>query len=253
MDKREFAGLVVASPRLVFPFNFGSETATTLVVTNPSTERAAFKVMTTSPERYSVVPCYGLLKPGQSTKIKIRMRRYHHLVLRQQRYIDRFIIRSIKLNASVEQITPDLISGDQDKGEMYEVKLEAWLEEHGTDTSLTDVGSPQSARSNCPSVDVLNAPELNGMSKFSAHRAHSSPPSAECHRLGISGRGNSDEILTMRKNMDMLEKRLASLESHREKNKNQKAPQPRRRRGLNVIVYGLGFASGYFFRMLNSV
>ena len=65
--------LVINPTELRFKFELRKTIPVTLSLTNQGTERIAFKVKTTSPKKYCVRPSSGIVEPGTSRDVQVRL------------------------------------------------------------------------------------------------------------------------------------------------------------------------------------
>lgn len=60
------SGLLVFPRQLVFGLLLHRDSITALRIKNLTQQKRAFKVLTTTPERYSVIPCNGFVLPQET-------------------------------------------------------------------------------------------------------------------------------------------------------------------------------------------
>eukprot|EP00210_Caulerpa_lentillifera_P001971 g1891.t1 len=138
------SGLLVFPRQLVFGLLLHRDSSTSLRMKNLTQKRQAFKVFTTSPSRYSVIPCNGFILPQETTILTVTMRRFRHVPNRLGCCIDKFLIKGIQVDDSVLSVTSMLF---EDKRKVSKDKVEAWIDElYGTET-FTDFSPKQSEKS----------------------------------------------------------------------------------------------------------
>lgn len=96
-------------------------------LTNPSGERIAFKVKTTSPKKYCVRPSSGFIEPRSNKEVQVIMQAQREAPISYSDCKDKFLVQCIKVPASVKEVTPEVF--DPSKGaDIKQTKLRVILE-----------------------------------------------------------------------------------------------------------------------------
>ncbi|GMH34139.1 hypothetical protein BSKO_01973 [Bryopsis sp. KO-2023] len=85
----------------------------TLSLYNPTDERLAFKVKTTSPERYCVRPCTGVLDPDNSLDLQVILRAFDSVPVDMEGCFDKFLVQSTPVGAQDSTVTPEMFDGSR--------------------------------------------------------------------------------------------------------------------------------------------
>lgn len=119
--------LQVYPPDLRFAFELGKELTTTMFLANTGHERLAFKVMTTSPEKYCVRPCMGIIEANSSVQATVILQAYAEVPHDLHHCEDKFLVNSRVVPRGVQQVTDSTFPNDAGEG-LHEVHLNVSLE-----------------------------------------------------------------------------------------------------------------------------
>ncbi|KAL4444064.1 hypothetical protein ABPG75_011801 [Micractinium tetrahymenae] len=119
--------LVVAPTELKFRFELRKNVPCTLTLQNPTGERVAFKVKTTSPKKYCVRPSSGIVEPGSSKEVQVIMQAQREYPPSLADCKDKFLVQCVKLGASdAKEVTPDMFDAARQK-DIRQTKLRVVL------------------------------------------------------------------------------------------------------------------------------
>ena len=79
----------------------------TLTLHNPTEDRVAFKVMTTSPKKYFVRPSSGIVEAGAKREVQVIMQAQREYPPNMSDCEDKFRVQAIKIDLSVREVTND--------------------------------------------------------------------------------------------------------------------------------------------------
>ncbi|KAL6781127.1 hypothetical protein ACKKBG_A09935 [Auxenochlorella protothecoides x Auxenochlorella symbiontica] len=129
----EKANFVNVSPsELKFRFELKKNTPVTLTLQNPSGDRVAFKVKTTSPKKYCVRPSNGFVEPNSSKDVQVILQAQREMPASLADCKDKFLIQCVKLPGSlpeqneIKEITSDLFDTSRVK-DIRQTKLRVVL------------------------------------------------------------------------------------------------------------------------------
>lgn len=119
-------GLAISPTELKFRFELRKNIPVILSLTNPTGERIAFKVKTTSPKTYCVRPSSGFVDAGASLQV--------HIIRQAQREYppawgdtkDKFLVQSTRVSHNLTEITPDMFDSASNSS-LQQAKLRVTL------------------------------------------------------------------------------------------------------------------------------
>lgn len=104
--------LVVVPTELKFRFELRKNVPCTLTLQNPTGDRVAFKVKTTSPKKYCVRPSSGIVEPGGSKEVQVIMQAQREYPPSLADCKDKFLVQCVKLAGSAasdaKEVTSDM-------------------------------------------------------------------------------------------------------------------------------------------------
>jgi hypothetical protein len=103
-----FEGLKVTPSELKFRFELRKNIPVTLSLQNPTTERVAFKVKTTSPKKYCVRPSSGIVEPGATKDIQIIMQPQREAPPSLAECKDKFLVQSVIVEGTESEVTVEM-------------------------------------------------------------------------------------------------------------------------------------------------
>ncbi|KAL4429994.1 hypothetical protein ABPG77_004364 [Micractinium sp. CCAP 211/92] len=119
--------LAVAPTELKFRFELRKNVPCTLTLQNPTGERVAFKVKTTSPKKYCVRPSSGIVEPGSSKEVQVIMQAQREYPPSLADCKDKFLVQCVKLGANdAKEVTPDMFDAAKQK-DIRQTKLRVVL------------------------------------------------------------------------------------------------------------------------------
>ncbi|KAI7842517.1 hypothetical protein COHA_003871 [Chlorella ohadii] len=119
--------LVVGPTELKFRFELRKNVPCTLTLQNPTGERVAFKVKTTSPKKYCVRPSSGIVEPGSSKEVQVIMQAQREYPPSLADCKDKFLVQCVKLGASdAKEVTPDMFDATKQR-DIRQTKLRVVL------------------------------------------------------------------------------------------------------------------------------
>lgn len=117
--------LQVSPTELKFKFELRKNIPVILSLTNPTDEKMAFKVKTTSPKMYCVRPSSGFVEPKTNMQVQvIRQAQKEMPALGDTK--DKFLVQSTRVASSVSEITSDLFDASKNQ-RVSQVKLRVLL------------------------------------------------------------------------------------------------------------------------------
>ncbi|PRW50828.1 Vesicle-associated 1-2 [Chlorella sorokiniana] len=119
--------LVVGPTELKFRFELRKNVPCTLTLQNPTGERVAFKVKTTSPKKYCVRPSSGIVEPGSSKEVQVIMQAQREYPPSLADCKDKFLVQCVKLGSSdAKEVTPDMFDATKQR-DIRQTKLRVVL------------------------------------------------------------------------------------------------------------------------------
>jgi MSP (Major sperm protein) domain len=103
-----FEGLKVSPSELKFRFELRKNIPVTLSLQNPTTDRVAFKVKTTSPKKYCVRPSSGIVEPGATKDIQIIMQPQREAPPSLADCKDKFLVQSVIMEGPETEVTAEM-------------------------------------------------------------------------------------------------------------------------------------------------
>lgn len=100
--------LVVTPTELKFRFELRKNIPVTLTLQNPSGDRIAFKVKTTSPKKYCVRPSSGIVEPNASKEVQVIMQAQRDYPPSFAECKDKFLIQCVKASSDATEVTPEM-------------------------------------------------------------------------------------------------------------------------------------------------
>ncbi len=117
--------LQVSPTELKFKFELRKNIPVILSLTNPTDEKIAFKVKTTSPKMYCVRPSSGFVEPKSNLQVQvIRQAQKETPALGDTK--DKFLVQSTRVASSVAEIVPELFDSTKNS-RVSQVKLRVVL------------------------------------------------------------------------------------------------------------------------------
>lgn len=117
--------LQVSPTELKFKFELRKNIPVILSLTNPTDEKIAFKVKTTSPKMYCVRPSSGFVEPKTSMQVQvIRQAQKEMPALGDTK--DKFLVQSTRVASSVSDVSSDLFDTSKNS-RVSQVKLRVLL------------------------------------------------------------------------------------------------------------------------------
>ncbi|KAK9822002.1 hypothetical protein WJX81_007855 [Elliptochloris bilobata] len=118
--------LSISPTELKFRFELRKNIPVTISLQNPTGEKVAFKVKTTSPKKYCVRPSSGYVDAGGHKDVQVIMQAQKEYPPSLADCKDKFLVQSVKVGPEVMEATPDLF--DPAKGQdIKQVKLRVVL------------------------------------------------------------------------------------------------------------------------------
>lgn len=117
--------LQVSPTELKFKFELRKNIPVILSLTNPTDEKIAFKVKTTSPKMYCVRPSSGFVEPKTNMQVQvIRQAQKEMPALGDTK--DKFLVQSTRVASSVSEISSELFDTSKNNG-VSQIKLRVLL------------------------------------------------------------------------------------------------------------------------------
>ena len=118
--------LNISPTELKFRFELRKNIPVTISLQNPTGDKVAFKVKTTSPKKYCVRPSSGYVDAGGHRDVQVIMQAQKEYPPSLADCKDKFLVQSVKVGQEVTEATPDLF--DPAKGQdIKQVKLRVVL------------------------------------------------------------------------------------------------------------------------------
>lgn len=118
--------LQVSPPDLKFRFELRKTIPVTLSLTNPTNDRVAFKVKTTSPKKYCVRPSSGFVEPNSSKDVQVIMQAQREYPPSLTDCKDKFLVQSVRMSADVKDVSPEAFDATKNK-DIRQTKLRVIL------------------------------------------------------------------------------------------------------------------------------
>lgn len=123
----ENEGLLISPSELKFRFQLGKTIPTQIILYNPTTERFAFKVKTTSPKKYCVRPSSGFVEPQSNRHVEVIMQCQKEYPTDLGNCKDKFLLQSVVAPGDEREVTAAMF--EKGKGrDVRESKLKVLLE-----------------------------------------------------------------------------------------------------------------------------
>lgn len=123
----EHEGLIISPLELKFRFQLGKTIPTQIILYNPTAERFAFKVKTTSPKKYCVRPSSGFVDPQSNKHVEVIMQSQKEYPTDLGNCKDKFLLQSVAAPGDEGEVTPAMF--EKGKGrDVKESKLKVLLE-----------------------------------------------------------------------------------------------------------------------------
>lgn len=120
-------GLVITPAELKFRFQLGKTIPTQIILYNPTSERFAFKVKTTSPKKYCVRPSSGFVEPMSNKHVEVIMQCQKEYPTDLGNCKDKFLLQSVAGPFNETDVTAAMF--EKGKGrDVKESKLKVLLE-----------------------------------------------------------------------------------------------------------------------------
>ncbi|GMH42834.1 hypothetical protein BSKO_10753 [Bryopsis sp. KO-2023] len=120
-------GLLISPSELKFRFQLGKTIPTQIILYNPTAERYAFKVKTTSPKKYCVRPSSGFVEPQSNRHVEVIMQCQKEYPTDLGNCKDKFLLQSVAAPGDERDVTPAMF--EKGKGrDVKESKLKVLLE-----------------------------------------------------------------------------------------------------------------------------
>ncbi|GAB4818421.1 hypothetical protein N2152v2_005467 [Parachlorella kessleri] len=107
--------LIVSPTELKFRFELRKNIPVTLTLQNPTDERVAFKVKTTSPKKYCVRPSSGIVEPSSSKEVQVIMQAQRDYPASFADCKDKFLIQCVKTSSDAADVTPEMFDSTKVK------------------------------------------------------------------------------------------------------------------------------------------
>ena len=107
--------LQVSPSELKFRFELRKTIPVTLSLTNPTNDRVAFKVKTTSPKKYCVRPSSGFVEPNSSKDVQVIMQAQREYPPSLADCKDKFLVQSVKVTGDTKEVTGDSFDASKNK------------------------------------------------------------------------------------------------------------------------------------------
>lgn len=104
-------GVKVFPNNVSFLFELNRELFSTISLYNPTEKRVAFKVKTTSPDKYCVRPCTGVLDPENSLDLQVILRAFDTIPDDIEGCFDKFLVQSTAVEPRETMVTPITFDG----------------------------------------------------------------------------------------------------------------------------------------------
>ncbi|EFN56782.1 hypothetical protein CHLNCDRAFT_144269 [Chlorella variabilis] len=202
----------------------------TLTLQNPTGDRVAFKVKTTSPKKYCVRPSSGIVEPGSSKEVQVIMQAQREYPPSLADCKDKFLVQCVKLGQTdAKEVMPEMFDATKQK-DIRQTKLRVVL-----------VGPPKPPSPVPEGVEEPVSPATLG--------GYKDAPSAGTAAAGASLRDQlgaaQEDKAEIRKRLELLEDRSAAGGGGRAALK-----QPKANGGFSVLqlllVAVLAFLIGHF-------
>ncbi|KAK9804421.1 hypothetical protein WJX72_011816 [[Myrmecia] bisecta] len=120
------ADLQITPSELKFRFELRKNIPVTLSLYNPTSEKAAFKVKTTSPKKYCVRPSSGIVEPGSTKDVQVIMQAQREYPANLGDCKDKFLVQCARVGPEVKDVSPDLFDSAKNK-DIKQTKLRVVL------------------------------------------------------------------------------------------------------------------------------
>jgi len=139
-----------------------------LQLTNPSAERVAFKVKTTSPKKYCVRPSSGIIEPGSVKEVQVIMQAQREAPASYSDCRDKFLIQCAKVDAATKEVTSEVFDVNKAR-DIKQTKLRVVLIPPAKPPSPVPEGSESEPTS--PGMPSYRAPYGDGAKDKAAIQA----------------------------------------------------------------------------------
>lgn len=191
-------GLVITPQELKFRFQLGKAIPTQIVLYNPTPERYAFKVKTTSPKKYCVRPSSGFVEPHSNRHVEVIMQSQKEYPADLGVCRDKFLLQSVAAPGSESEITVAMF--DRALGhDVKENKLKVVLEGPPAPPAPIDeepqTTEEQSTFTKVPPVKVPQSTDMNGSVGTKFEPSQTRPLTDEPSRVRQMGTSGQDQQL----------------------------------------------------------
>lgn len=118
--------VVVSPAELKFRFELKKNIPVTLTLQNPTSDKVAFKVKTTSPKKYCVRPSHGFVDPNSSKEVQVIMQQQREYPANFADCKDKFLVQCVKAPADAKEVGADLFDASKSK-DIRQTKLRVVL------------------------------------------------------------------------------------------------------------------------------
>lgn len=155
----------ITPPELRFRFQLNKQLPASITIHNPTGDRLAFKVKTTTPKKYVVRPSAGVVEPKSTANVQVIMQAQKEYPADMAHCKDKFLVQTEALPEGEQEIGPDTFK--KSEGTKLRVLIEGppappspvpevnEMEEESTKSEKLDLGSaagpaPSTARAAAP-------------------------------------------------------------------------------------------------------